>query len=394
MANLDEHGLGILWTRIRALIDHYLGEIAGIPDRLAVTDEKGGLTARDAFGVRLIRHTVFEMEDIVSEAAFSLDIDGAVLYIETDTGQSEQLYGLDSVMIRFGADAEQLTRRHYGANAAADPCIVFGNTRYTGYGIPVCQDGADTGESCMIFCMDGMFGICLPYSHVCPVWIGTENACISMDGEPEGDTDLVNVRYYAAHMPAAEGTGRNSLRQNVSGTEASGSASFAANGGRAMGLQAFAANDGEASGEHSAVFGSGTTASGRCAAAFGMGCSADGSGAFAEGSNCLASGRFAHAAGQNTIASGEGQMVFGRFNEADPDGQFAEIAGLGRSGERKNGRTLDWNGNEVLSGSLEAEQVILRDENGSRYALSIRSGRLETELLSTTMSLKEEKWDT
>ena len=160
-----------------------------------------------------------------------------------------------------------------------------------------------------------------------------------------------------------------------------------------------------AKGLAASAFNIGTKADGRWSAAFGECCEANGRGSFAEGSYTIsgsssayathaegsktnaiahyshaegqattASGTVSHAEGSDTIASGsrshtEGdytianhraQHVFGQWNVADPSaaavtarGNYVEIVGNGTADDaRSNARTLDWSGNEVLSGSL------------------------------------------
>lgn len=83
--------------------------------------------------------------------------------------------------------------------------------------------------------------------------------------------------------------------------------------------------------------------------------SALGTGAHAEGNNTRAKGIYSHSEGLNTIASGEYQHVSGKNNVEDLNNTYAEIVGIGTSNtttNRKNGRTLDWSGNEQLAGSL------------------------------------------
>ena len=80
----------------------------------------------------------------------------------------------------------------------------------------------------------------------------------------------------------------------------------------------------------------------------------------AEGSDTVASGGRAHAEGDYTIANHRAQHVFGQYNVADQSsaiandrGNYVEIVGNGtEENERSNARTLDWNGNEALQGSL------------------------------------------
>lgn len=74
----------------------------------------------------------------------------------------------------------------------------------------------------------------------------------------------------------------------------------------------------------------------------------------------VASGVNSHASGSNTIANHANQFVFGTNNIADDSenptnekGKYVEIVGIGESGDnRRNGRTLDWNGNEVIAGNM------------------------------------------
>ena len=86
--------------------------------------------------------------------------------------------------------------------------------------------------------------------------------------------------------------------------------------------------------------------------------------AHAEGANTDATGSASHAEGNSTIAKHACQHVFGAYNIEDPStsattkkGNYIEIVGNGigaTSSERSNARTLDWDGNEWLAGSLTA----------------------------------------
>lgn len=72
-----------------------------------------------------------------------------------------------------------------------------------------------------------------------------------------------------------------------------------------------------------------------------------------EGMGNTVSGQVSHAEGSYTIASGANQHVAGRYNVEDLNNTYAEIIGIGATDTaRKNGRTLDWSGNEQLAGSL------------------------------------------
>ena len=83
--------------------------------------------------------------------------------------------------------------------------------------------------------------------------------------------------------------------------------------------------------------------------------------AHAQGYNTSAEGANSHVEGQHTTASRKNQHVFGKYNikdepantTSDDLGTYVEIVGNGTStSATSNARTLDWNGNEVLAGSL------------------------------------------
>ena len=99
-----------------------------------------------------------------------------------------------------------------------------------------------------------------------------------------------------------------------------------------------------------------TTASGNYSHAEGESTTASGFISHAEGSSTTASGSYSHAEGDGTIANKSCQHVFGRYNVADPapSGQAThiEIVGNGSGNSRLNIRTLDYNGNEWINGTL------------------------------------------
>ena len=72
------------------------------------------------------------------------------------------------------------------------------------------------------------------------------------------------------------------------------------------------------------------------------------------------SGDFSHAGGVGTTAQRASQQVFGEYNTLDTSGNnesdkgdYVEIVGNGTDNlHRSNARTLDWDGNEVLAGTL------------------------------------------
>ena len=85
--------------------------------------------------------------------------------------------------------------------------------------------------------------------------------------------------------------------------------------------------------------------------------------AHAEGMYTEARGACSHAGGSHTIALSQSQFVFGEWNEKDPSGAttgykgtYVEIVGNGTAeDDRSNARTLDWDGNETLSGNVTAK---------------------------------------
>lgn len=148
-------------------------------------------------------------------------------------------------------------------------------------------------------------------------------------------------------------------------TKAEGDNSHAEGSGcRAIEANAHAEGAGTlASGSSSHAEGGGTTASGGCAHAEGGATTASGEQSHAEGAETTASGYSSHAEGNGTTANHKAQHAFGEYNiedssvaEANKRGTYVEIVGNGTLKDkvitRSNARTLDWSGNEVLSGTL------------------------------------------
>ena len=376
MAVLDENGLGVLWERICLQVRHFFADL--MPGRVAVTGSNGKLMTSASFGARLDRRTVYETTADAG-AGIPAGTGPETLYvILTETDLSEAL-DTDRITCSIDGESRILLRRHYGEDPAEDPCILFGNTRYSGIGIPECGNQADTGEGGMLFYTDGILGVVLPDSGAHTLWLGSENAALTVDGTPEKPEDLVTLAYYRDNLPASRGEGVNSLIQQTGQTRAEGEGGMAVNAGSAGGRMAFASGNSTAGGEYAFAAGVGTAAQGRGSAAFGSGTKAAGSGAAVFGNGATASARNSAAFGTGTFASGEDQMVFGRYNVPDTQDDFAEVVGIGQSGARSNGRTLDWNGNEWLAGTLETDALILRTADGSRVRITVRSGQLVLE---------------
>ena len=96
---------------------------------------------------------------------------------------------------------------------------------------------------------------------------------------------------------------------------------------------------------------------------------ASGERSHAEGAFTVASSLDSHAEGYYTKASGQYQHVSGKYNVEDLNNKYAEIIGIGTAeSDRKNGRTLDWSGNETLYGNLEASAI------GSRNGITLGYG--------------------
>ena len=207
----------------------------------------------------------------------------------------------------------------------------------------------------------------------------------------EGSSSLTAINYQtqlgqgaAAIIPQAGGTAahiegyQTTTNTNSMATHAEGYQTIAGpigSGGQpgdhAEGYQTYAyggashaeGNRTKASGIHSHAEGSETTASGTQSHAEGGNTTASGYVSHAEGRDTIASGNQSHAEGWYTIANHKSQHVFGDYNIADPStagtdqrGNYIEIVGNGTSENsvitRSNARTLDWSGNEVLSGTL------------------------------------------
>ena len=182
----------------------------------------------------------------------------------------------------------------------------------------------------------------LPYSHA----EGKETYANGYCSHAEGEQTSATGAY--SH---AEGQNTNSIGE---GSHAEGLSS------RSVGNNSHAEGSSTANGTASHSEGSGTTASGEWSHAEGRLTYAYGTGSHAEGSGTYANGNTSHAEGIYTIANGEAQHVFGKCNIADDQDNYVEIVGNGIShSNRSNARTLDWNGNEALSGSLQ----ISGDEN-------------------------------
>lgn len=66
--------------------------------------------------------------------------------------------------------------------------------------------------------------------------------------------------------------------------------------------------------------------------------------------NNTATGDYSTALGTHTTASGNDQVVMGKYNVDDPNGEFAWIVGGGSEGSAQNIAAVDWAGNPVFRG--------------------------------------------
>jgi len=136
----------------------------------------------------------------------------------------------------------------------------------------------------------------------------------------------------------------------------------------------------EASGNYSHAEGGRNVARGDYSHAEGGDTEALGTASHAEGYNTSSSGMHSHAEGSSTSAKGTGSHSEGKsstaqhayYNETEFSGgygfwkiytgKYVEIVGNGTAdSSRSNARTLDWNGNETLAGSLTLGSTTLTE---------------------------------
>jgi hypothetical protein len=168
------------------------------------------------------------------------------------------------------------------------------------------------------------------------------------------------------------------------------------------GKQAFSLGSRQANstvGNYSIAMGSNVTASGDDSHAEGGATKATGACSHAEGEFTTASGEDSHAEGSRTIANHLAQHAFGQYNIEDPStaaaytrGNYIEIVGNGTSNAaRSNARTLDWDGNEWLAGSLTIPYN--ETSSGYTYTASIGQGKVRVENNSAFPIYTEMEYD-
>ena len=141
-----------------------------------------------------------------------------------------------------------------------------------------------------------------------------------------------------------------------------------------------------ASGDSSHAEGDNTTASGENSHAEGFKTTASGYASHAEGEYTKASSKYAHVEGYHTTARANSQHVQGKYNVEDTNGTYAHIVGGGTSNtDRKNIHTLDWNGNAVYSGDVNAT-----DADGNTVSLLGTKWKLKGNVVNNnTISLPD-----
>lgn len=163
----------------------------------------------------------------------------------------------------------------------------------------------------------------------------------------EGGSTIASGSYSHTEGGGTKAT-NNMSHAEGSSTTASGLSSHAEGGNTTAG------------GSYSHAEGQSTTASGNNSHAEGWYSGARGDSSHAEGLMTNADGDYSHADGQGTAANGRSQHVFGEWNIPESSvssssnrGTYVEIVGNGSGlNSLSNARTLDWSGNEVLSGSI------------------------------------------
>ena len=141
-----------------------------------------------------------------------------------------------------------------------------------------------------------------------------------------------------------------------------------------------------ASGDSSHAEGDNTTASGENSHAEGFKTTASGYASHAEGEYTKASSKYAHVEGYHTTARSNNQHVQGKYNVEDTNGTYAHIVGGGTGNtNRKNIHTLDWNGNAVYSGDVNAT-----DADGNTVSLLGTKWKLKGNVVNNnTISLPD-----
>lgn len=206
---------------------------------------------------------------------------------------------------------------------------------------PTGTGGIAVGDSCVASYSSSAFG---GYSNAQAYASHAEGFMTTASGSfSHAEGSSCTASGYQSHAEGDQTTASNSSSHaEGSGTNATGGYSHAEGSATT------------ASGSGSHAEGGYTKASGQWSHAEGSNSKATDDNAHAEGAYTEASGDNSHAQGYYTIAKGDSQFVFGKANIADDINKYVEIVGNGYPNNRSNARTLDWDGNEWLAGSLTA----------------------------------------
>ena len=196
-------------------------------------------------------------------------------------------------------------------------------------------------------------------------------------GDSNGQIKIAGSNVSVKGLGTAAYTSSGSYSTATNWTNGTGAGSVKLTGGTASGGSSVA--EGEetlASGTASHAEGFETQATNDCAHVEGDGSIASGYASHAEGQS-IASGTYSHSEGYGTVANHKSQHAFGEYNTEDVNtngatarGSYIEMVGNGTSStNRSNARTLDWSGNEVLSGSMTVGTKAKLQYNSTTSAL-------------------------
>ena len=116
-------------------------------------------------------------------------------------------------------------------------------------------------------------------------------------------------------------------------------------------------------GEYSIAEGKSVTASGFASHAEGLGTKATGAYSHAEGAHTKAKGAYSHAGGYQTVADNSHMTVVGTYNTENSGKAF--VVGVGDFLNRRDGFTVDWNGNVAVKRNLvvQSGNLVVQGDN-------------------------------
>lgn len=212
---------------------------------------------------------------------------------------------------------------------------------------------------------------------------GKETIASGYASHAEGYATQAVGRY--AHAEGQKTTASYSAHAEGAGTKALGDISHAeGNGAQALGRNAHAEGyKTTASGENSHTEGGSTKAMGQSSHAEGQGTQATGIGSHAEGYKNLAKGDYSHVEGKDNNVYANSAHIEGRGSIKDTKGKYAHILGIGEYDEndvlitRKNGHTIDWNGNAWFAGEVtvgvDNKKLVTEDKIDEKIASFVDS---------------------